>query len=141
MPYPHKRAAKDDDVNPFYRSELGGYAWIPLVTQRNRLKVDLKIELLGESYKVLKANGDLDNRLKVVLDSLRMVRQESELDAKDLGKGQDELFVLLEDDSLIHSLEVTAIPSFGSPIEHRVTIDVKVVPDDWDRHPALPFLV
>src|SRR5688572_14457418 len=60
VPYPHKRAAADDELRPFYQCELGGYTWIPLVSHRNRLKVDLNIELLGETYTVLKANGDLD---------------------------------------------------------------------------------
>jgi hypothetical protein len=139
VPYPQKRSAPDDDKQPFYRSQLAGYSWIPLVSSRNRLKVDLNIEILSPSPGFLKANGDLDNRLKVVLDSLRMVRQNTEIDSADAGRGED-LFVLLEDDSLIHSMEVTAVQSLGSPEEHRVTVDVKVVPSEWDRHPALPFL-
>jgi len=141
VPYPQKRSALDDDQQPFYQAELAGYTWIPLVTRRNKLKVDLSIELLGDSPKVLQAKGDLDNRVKVVLDSLRMVRQASELDTADRHGGGKRLYVLLEDDSLIQSLQVTAVPSLGSPIEHRVTIDVKVVQDHWDRHPVLPLLV
>ena len=137
--YPVKRSAPDDEQNPFYQTELCGFSWIPLVSRRNRLKVDLRIELLGESARVLKPKGDLDNRLKVVMDGLRMVRQSGEIEPADKGQGKN-LFVLLEDDSLIRTLDVTATPSLGSPAEHRVTVDVTVRSDDWDRHQALPFL-
>ena len=139
VPYPVKRSAPDDEKNPFYRAELAGFSWIPLVTRRNRLKVDLQVELLGDTPRVLKPTGDLDNRLKVVLDGLRMVRQPGEVEKNDHGKG-DDLFVLLEDDSLISNLEVVTKVSEGSPVEHRVTIDVKIRVGDWDRHPALLFL-
>jgi hypothetical protein len=140
VPYPLRRPAPDDDEQPFYRTEsLGGYAWIPLITRRNRMMVHLDIELVGDAPRVLKPSGDIDNRLKVVLDSLRMVRQPSEIGTA-TTKGCDDLYVLLEDDSLIHNLTVTATPSLGSPVENRVTVDVKIVPNEWDRHPALPFL-
>ena len=139
VPYPVKRSAPDDDKHPFYRAELCGFSWVPLVTKRNRLRVDLEIEILGDSPRVLKPSGDIDNRLKVILDGLRMVRQPSEIESDSHGKGSD-LFVLLEDDSLIRNLEVVTKSSWGSPAEHRVTIDVKLAVEDWERHPALLVL-
>jgi hypothetical protein len=55
--------------------------------------------------------GDIDNRLKTLLDSLRMPHNRSEIPA-DYVAGPDEepFFCLLEDDNLISSLSVTSDP-------------------------------
>lgn len=52
------------------------------------------------------SGGDIDNRLKVLLDGLVMPRTESDLGGIPLEPDENPFFCLLEDDSLITSVSV-----------------------------------
>ena len=74
------------------------------------LVADLQIQLLrSEPPGALKAqSGDLDNRVKTLLDALRMPRNVDELPTGDKpGHDENPLFCLLEDDALSNSFSVT----------------------------------
>ena len=78
-----------------------GYRFVPLVLERFSLLCSLKILLLRRDIpdKVISA-GDIDNRVKTLIDALRMPKSANELvhdDAKP-GPGEDPFFCLLEDD-------------------------------------------
>jgi hypothetical protein len=88
--------------------ELGGFRCVPLVQRKIRLACDVKITFLrrGTPGDVLHG-GDLDNRLKTLLDGLRMPQNTAELARDTPSQGTDGWFYcLLEDDSLITSLSV-----------------------------------
>jgi hypothetical protein len=51
--------------------------------------------------------GDIDGRVKTLLDGLRMPHQCSEVDGLTPSDGEDPFFVLLEDDRVIYELNVT----------------------------------
>ena len=51
--------------------------------------------------------GDIDNRIKVLFDALRMPVDVKELGGYTIDKDEDPFFCLLEDDRLITSLTVT----------------------------------
>lgn len=75
---------------------------------------------------------DLDNRLKVLFDALRMPQNPNELTGEDFQQDEDPMFVLLQDDSLITSVSVET-DELLSPANHddsqvRLTISVNLRP-------------
>jgi len=53
--------------------------------------------------------GDIDNRLKTLLDSLRIPQNKDELPRDDSPRdGEDPFYCLLEDDKLITRLDITS---------------------------------
>lgn len=84
-----------------------GYNFVPLARESEHLSCALRITLLrrdppGGIYNNL---GDIDNRIKTILDALRRPRQPQEVPR---GPLLDErpMYVLLEDDRLVTHLEV-----------------------------------
>ena len=84
-----------------------GYNYVPLVREHIHLTCALRILLLrrdppGGIYNNL---GDIDNRIKTILDALRRPRNPSEVPWRPLPD-ENPFFVLLEDDRLVTHLEV-----------------------------------
>ncbi|WP_218961087.1 hypothetical protein [Ruegeria sediminis] len=83
----------------------------------------------------LLAKGDIDNRMKTLLDGLRMPQQKSELlDLHDLGNLERPIYVLMEDDSQVAKLSVeydTYLAASDADIKNDVVnaiIDVQIRP-------------
>ena len=116
-----------------------GFKWLPIVTKENGLICKVEILMLreGQPGKVL---YDIDNRLKTLFDALRMPTGPEELGEKTVrGKrtpqgGENPFYVLLETDSLITHIGVTAdtllepVPGYlpGEPV--RLVINVTIRP-------------
>ena len=127
----------EDKAWPFFRVGMCGFAWVPLVTWHNNLSCELDITFEGAERSALTSSGDLDNRLKTLFDALRMPRTLKEVPGNMFGKGQ-QLYCLLEDDSLIRKFSVTAVQSPFSPAEHSAVVVAKVVTlEGYEPHPAL----
>ncbi len=91
--------------------ELGGFTFVPLITERLKHVAQLEVTLLTpeEPGRTITQGGDLDNRMKTLLDALRMPKVLNELPSKDKPKPDESpFFCLLEDDNLISSLSVVA---------------------------------
>jgi hypothetical protein len=126
-------------VMKVFRSD--GFRWIPVAHDENGLICKLHVLLLrsGRPGKVI---YDVDNRVKTLLDALRMARGPKELGAG-TATGQrvpsakeDPFYVLLEDDKLITDVSVTSdmlldplpdptVPAYEAA---RVVISVTVRP-------------
>jgi len=94
-----------DDIT----STVGGFIYAPLCNEKYGTVADLEIDMLRPERpgSFRKSAGDIDNRLKVLLDSLRMPRYKGELPDMDVpGKDESPFFCLLEDDALIHDISV-----------------------------------
>lgn len=94
---------------PDIRRKCGLFDFVPLVNEYMYLVADLQIHLLRpEPVGSVKAqSGDLDNRMKTLLDALRMPRVSDELPSNAApGTDEDPFFCLLEDDALINSFSV-----------------------------------
>ena len=78
---------------------------------------------------IVAQGGDIDNRLKTLLDALRMPRDESELARNDSPKdGEDPFFCLLEDDHLVTKIAVATdrlLLPCDDPSSVRLLIHVK----------------
>jgi hypothetical protein len=127
-----------EDVNPFYKVNVCGYDAMPLITWHNQLGCSLEITVIGDtrSAAAIINAGDLDNRLKVLFDGLRMPHGPKEVPAPMFGNGAEPMFCLLEDDSLIQKFSVEAIHSWSSPVEYSTRIRATVHPIDG-THGAL----
>jgi hypothetical protein len=91
--------------------ELGGFTFVPLITEKLMHVAQLEVILLTpeEPGRTITQGGDLDNRMKTLLDALRMPKVLNELPKNDTPKPDEfPFFCLLEDDQLISSLSVVA---------------------------------
>ncbi len=111
-----------------------GFHWLPLVTQRDQLQCALDILMLrsGEPGDAL---TDIDNRLKILFDALRMPKSPQELrEGKDTRaacpvEGETPFYVLLEDDKLVTKLSVTTdtlLQDVDLPHQHNVRLVLTV---------------
>lgn len=84
-----------------------GYRFVPLVRKDFYLHCFLSILFLRRQKpgQIFFA-GDLDNRVKTLLDALSMPQQNNQFPGAGPNEGEDPFFVLLEDDSMISHLDV-----------------------------------
>ena len=114
-----------------------GYRFVPLVRQDYALLCSLNILFLRRDIpgSVISA-GDLDNRIKTLIDTLRRPLSQNELRGNETpAEGEDPFYCLLEDDSLVSHLEVETDtlldpPTGDTELDRRqvrltITIDLK----------------
>jgi hypothetical protein len=85
-----------------------GYNFLPLISEYFGLTCSLDILFLRRDApgQLIQSGGDIDNRIKVLLDGLRMPKSVEE--CKEVPKeGENPFFCLLEDDSLITKISIT----------------------------------
>ena len=130
---PDERLSLVDAVALSHR-ELG-YRFVPLVRKDWRLYCSLEILFLRHDPpgSVVHA-GDLDNRIKTLIDALRKPENAMELRGnEEPSEGEDPFFCLLEDDKLVTGLAVESdrflIPPNGRRDEDRRQVHVVVTVD------------
>jgi hypothetical protein len=114
-----------------------GYKFVPLVREEISLLCSLEILFLRRDIpgSAISA-GDLDNRLKTLIDTLRRPRNNRELRGNEIpGEGEDPFFCLLEDDKLVTHLSVETDtlldpPTGNNELDQRqvklvITVDLK----------------
>jgi len=103
-----------------------GFRWVPLVPKGEGVAVSLNIVVLRreDPYRIFEDTGDIDNRIKTLLDGLRMPRQLTELDGATPQAGEDPFFVLMEDDGSIFEMNVTTDRLFVPPDPNEPHRDV-----------------
>lgn len=89
------------------RGRMGNFRFVPLVKEEFSLWCGLEVLFLrpGRAGKIFKS-GDIDNRIKTILDALKKPRDLQDIEADYPTDYEDPLFCLLEDDSLIAKLSV-----------------------------------
>lgn len=100
--------------------EKDGLRFAPLVTQRLHLYAEISVLLLREQSggTLIVESGDIDNRLKTLLDGLRLPRGANE--GRNVGNGDgdgqvppadpDPFFCVMEDDALVTKVSVEVAP-------------------------------
>lgn len=128
--------------NFFWRYPLEGYNFIPLITHVHELHCHLRVRLYRKMGPegVLFVGGDLDNRLKTLLDALQVPSEQGQVPkAEESGTSPDEwppVFCLLDDDRAVTKLSIesikllTPIPEKHTDSENYVEmeIDVRIEP-------------
>jgi hypothetical protein len=98
-----------------------GFRFVPLVALKDEggCALDILILRRQEPNKLFTGAGDIDARVKTLLDGLRMPQQCSELGGAVPEDGEDPFFVLLEDDRVIHELNITTDRLLVPPKPHE----------------------
>ena len=123
-----------DAVSLASRFSRNGYRFVPIATRNLGLLVSLDILFLrGDPPGAIVHAGDIDNRIKTLVDALKMPREAGELGPFTTPEeDEDPFFVLMEDDSLISRLAVETDtllePITGNASDARVVVTVGVRP-------------
>jgi len=89
--------------------ERGGIGFIPIATEPNGLVLSLDVLLLRPEGpgQILNSAGDIDNRMKVLIDALRIPADLSEMKVRDGDEANpNPMYCLMTDDKLITALRV-----------------------------------
>lgn len=109
---------------------LGG-RFVPLVSKAGGFTCSLDILFLRRDNPggLISSGGDIDNRIKVLLDGLKMPSVMGDLGGLSLDTDENPFFCLLEDDSLITSVSVTTdrllVPQETGDMTHDVYLIVR----------------
>ena len=109
--------------------KLANFTFIPLVTQQLYLFAELDIFMLRPEERgvLIRHGGDIDARLKTILDGLRVPTSEQELPQNTKPSAtQSPFYCLLEDDSLVTSVAVSIAQNLDASAEDDVIAFVKV---------------
>lgn len=90
--------------------EVGVFNFVPLVVKDRRELAEINVSMLRPEPPgfIVGQGGDIDNRIKTLLDSLRMPKNIAEIPPGSVPKSDEKPFYcLLEDDSLITKLSVS----------------------------------
>jgi len=88
--------------------QRGPYRFVPLVCGTLHAIAELDIVMLrpGPPGQILRGGADIDNRLKTLLDALKVPEANALPDGIAPGPEEDPFFCLLEDDKLVTSIRV-----------------------------------
>jgi hypothetical protein len=107
---------------------VGGKWYLPLVRKSLDLNCELQILFLRQQDpgELISQGGDIDNRIKTLLDALRMPTKDEQERA---GPFEDEgLFCLMESDTLVSRLDVDTdrllFPQSDKPHEVHLVVEV-----------------
>ena len=104
-----------------------GFRWIPLVTKDAACSLDILLLRRGEPHKVFSPTGDVDGRVKTLLDGLRKPQQCTEVTGLAPTADEDPFFVLMEDDSVIYEINVTTDRLFVPPEPQEPERDIVAI--------------
>jgi hypothetical protein len=110
------------------RFEKGGVEIVPLILADFNLTCELDIALLRPDTpgKIILEGGDIDNRIKVLLDALRVPKDVNEMPLKPGEVNPKRIYCLLQDDSLITGI--------------RIKTDRLLTPDTSDKYEVCLFI-
>lgn len=110
--------------------KLGPFLFLALVRERLNLVCDLDILFLRRESpgQLISSGGDLDNRIKVLFDSLRIPQDENEIRGFQPSDQTRKLILCLtEDDKLITGFRVTTDRLLDAPTSTQAENDVRLI--------------
>jgi hypothetical protein len=121
--------------------QRNGYRFVPLVCEEFSLLCSLDILFLRRDFPLgVISAGDLDNRVKTLIDAMGMPKNANELQGNETpGPGEDPFFCLLEDDDLVTAFRVETDMLLDPPkngdtdaarSEVKLVISVELRPDN-----------
>jgi hypothetical protein len=158
-PMPHTRKLLVPDLRPdesevttgldFILKDYSrfGYRFVPLINKKIGVACSLDILFLRRDGpgNLVASGGDIDNRIKVLFDGLRVPQNNSEIDQFLPQEGENPFFCLLEDDALITDVKITTdrllAPKEKTESVHDVHLVIHVVTKILDPQKAWPDFV
>lgn len=121
------------------RFDRCGYKFVPLVSNHLKLSCGLEILFLRRdmpSIPLIRSGGDIDNRMKVLFDALRIPEGCDEIGKAAKEPDEDPyFFCLLEDDSLITDVSVTTDTLLTPPVPGRgIETEAVTIRPETDVH-------
>lgn len=122
---------KEGDLDLCESIEIGGFAFLPLVRNNFALVCSLDVLFLrkGATGRVYQG-GDLDNRIKTLLDALRVPTKDELVKAPPITAPAETIYCLLEDDALVTGFNVQTRQLLNRPgtgeSEVMLVVDVDV---------------
>jgi hypothetical protein len=111
---------------------VGAFEFVPLISAKLTHVAELHITFLTpeEPGSLITQGGDLDNRLKTLLDALRCPKNLGELPTNQApADGQTPFLCLLEDDALVSAVSITTDRLLRPAAEpSNVVLVIQVVP-------------
>ena len=105
---------KDYELNVL--KQVDGWTFASIINEKHHLIANLNITLLSpeDPGHIITQSGDIDNRLKTLLDALTIPKPEQIPKGDSAEKDEQPFHCLLEDDNLITGLTVTVDRLLGS---------------------------
>jgi hypothetical protein len=142
FPRQRQRTQRLDEVAPkvhyglWYRCLEGGYDYVPIVHYGHRAHCHLAIRVhsLRAPGGIIHSGADLDNRLGVVIDALKMPDPTGPYDESNSTGEEPMMFCLLENDDLVTKISIESFrllsddPEAAKPEYIDLDIDVHIVP-------------
>ena len=128
-PHPLAKTWVEHLANNYQRC---GGRFVPLIREDSGFTCDLEVLFLRRDNpgNLIANGGDIDNRIKVLFDGLRMPKSLSELGDFKIEADEDPFFCLLEDDKLVTKVAVTTdrliIPQRSDESVHEVLLVIHV---------------
>ena len=107
---------------------MGAFRFVPLVSSKLHAIADLEVLLLrpGPPGHLLRGGGDIDNRLKTLLDSLKVPEKNALPTGILPGPYERPFYCLLEDDKLVTSIRVETDRLLDPQSEREVLLVMRV---------------
>lgn len=105
-----------------------GFRWLPLVQREEKWACSLTVSLLVRQppFGAFNGTGDLDNRVKTLIDGLCAPRQKGDLPENAVpSPDEDPFYCLLEDDSLVYDFSVNLDRLLRPPSQVEAFNDVE----------------
>ncbi len=99
----------DPDKGVALGMKRGGFKFVPLISPRLDLVASLEILMLRpeSAGNVITQAGDIDNRLKTLMDALQIPKDNQIPKSAVPQPGEEVFYCLLEDDNLVTSLDIS----------------------------------
>lgn len=121
------------DPHSFYK-KVGAFNFLPLVVEGRNEVAEINIIMLRPEPQgfIVGEGGDIDNRIKTLLDSLRMPKNDQEIPRGTAPTcEQNPFYCLLEDDKLITKLSISTdrllIPKTQNDVFLLINVRIKRV--------------
>lgn len=100
---------KREPSNLYVGRTVGSIEYIPVITDRLRLRAELEITLFSTSRPgdLINNAGDIDNRLKTLLDALSVPSHQQANAQCTPSSDDNRVYCLLDDDSLVTRLDIS----------------------------------
>ncbi len=138
----------EEMANRYQRGNKTGdmYRFVPLIGSDTGTECSLDILFLRRDRpgSLVTHGGDLDNRIKVLLDALRMPNTADEIGTEKPGPGEDPFFCLVSDDQYITDLRVETdrllLPNTDGGSNHDVSLVIRVTTRLFDHVKGFDWL-